>query len=206
VGFEWIDIAARLKDISQAGKGFAKDEYELKRHEDIEEICAEILAEYTDADKDKALAILQEDSGYPTPKADCRGAVFADDKILLVKEIADGGWAMPGGWCDNGLTPSENIIREVWEESGFEVKVVKLAAVYDRNRQGHYPKYPFDIYKMFFICKITGGEAKTSNETSDVRFFGLDEIPALSMGRTLPGQIKRMYEHKNDPTLPTDFD
>jgi len=206
MSIDWFGIVTRLKSISQAGKNFAKDGYELKRHEDIEEICAEILAANTDADKDKVLAILQRDTGYPTPKSDCRAAIFDGDKILLVKEIADGGWTMPGGWCDNGHTPSENVVREVWEESGFEVKVVKLAAVYDRNRQGHYPKYPFDIYKMFFICEITGGETKTSNETSDVRFFALDEIPQLSMARTLPKQIKRMYEHKKNPKLATDFD
>lgn len=204
--FDWMDIASRLKSISQAGKNFARDNYELKRHEDIEEICAEILAAHTDLDREKILSILQQDTGYPTPKSDCRAAIFDGDKILLVKETADGGWTMPGGWCDNGHTPSENIIREVREESGFEVKVVKLAAVYDRNRQGHYPKYLFDIYKMFFICEITGGEAKTSNETSDVRFFAMDEIPELSVARTLPKQIRRMHEHKNDPDLPADFD
>ena len=206
MSIDWFGIAKRLKAISQAGKNFASDDYELKRHEDIEEICAEILAEYTDADKETALGILQEDAGYPTPKVDSRGAVFRDDKILLVKEIADGKWTLPGGWCDNGMTPSENVIREVKEESGFEVEVVKLAAVYDRNRQGHTPPYPFDIYKLFFICEITGGHAKTSIETSDVRFFGPDEIPALSLGRTLPNEIVRMYEHKNDPALPTDYD
>lgn len=203
---DWFDIVKRLKAISQAGKTFAKDGFELKRHEDIEEICAEILAEYTDADKDTALAILQEDTGYPTPKVDSRGAIFKDDKILLVKEIADGGWTLPGGWCDVGMTPSENVVREVWEESGFEVKAVKLAAIYDRDRQGHTPPYPYNIYKMFFICEITGGEAKTSNETSEVKFFSLDEIPDLSVSRTLPKQIARMYEHKNNPDLPTDFD
>ncbi len=204
--FDWMDIASRLKDISQAGKNFAKNDYELKRHEDIEQITAEILATHTDLDKQKILTILQQDTGYPTPKADCRGAIFADDKILLVKEIADGGWTMPGGWCDNGLTPAENVIREVREESGFDVKVQKLAAVYSRNRQGHYPKLPFDIYKMFFICEITGGKAKPSNETSDVKFFALDEIPQLSMARTLPEQIERMKQHKNNPALPTDYD
>lgn len=206
MSFDWFDIAKRLKVISQAGKTFAADDFDLKRHLDIEEICAEILANYTDADKETALAILQADAGYPTPKIDSRGAIFKDDKILLVKEIADGGWTMPGGWCDMGMTPSENVIREVWEESGFEVKVVKLAAIYDRNTQGHRAPYPFDIYKMFFICEITGGEAKTSNETSDVRFFALDEIPELSLARTLPKQIIRMHEHKNNPALSTDYD
>lgn len=206
MSIDWFGIVTRLKAISQAGKFFAKDGYELKRHEDIEEITAEILASHTDADKDTALSILQQDTGYPTPKSDCRGAIFRDDKILLVKEISDGGWTLPGGWCDVGLTPAENVVREVREESGFEVKVVKLAAVYDRDKQGHTPPYPYNIYKMFFICEIIGGKAKTSNETSEVNFFALDEIPSLSLARTLPKQIARMHEHKQDPNLPTDYD
>jgi len=206
MSIDWFGIVTRLKAISQAGKFFSKDEYELKRHEDIEEITAEILAGNTDADKNTALSILQEDTGYPTPKSDCRGAIFRDDKILLVKEIADGGWTLPGGWCDVGSTPSENVVREVWEESGFEVKVIKLAAVYDRDRQGHSPPYPFNIYKMFFICEIIGGEAKISNETSEVKFFALDEIPNLSVARTLPKQIDRMYQHWQNPSIPTDYD
>jgi hypothetical protein len=59
---------------------------------------------------------------------------------------------------------------------------------------------------MFFICEITGGQAKTSNETSEVKFFALDDIPNLSLARTLPKQITRMLEHKNNPALPTDYD
>jgi ADP-ribose pyrophosphatase YjhB (NUDIX family) len=206
MSIDWFDIVKRLKVISQAGKTFATDDFELNRHRDIEGICAEILANYTDADEDSALAILQADTGYPTPKVESRGAIFRDGKILLVKEIEDGGWTLPGGWCDVGMTPSENVVREVWEESGFEVEVVKLAAVYDRDRQGHTPTYPYNIYKLFFICEITGGEAKTSNETSEVKFFDLDEIPDLSVARTLPKQIARMHEHKMNPLLPTDYD
>lgn len=206
MAIDWFDIVKRLKVISQAGKTFSTDDFDMKRHQDIEGICAEILANYTDADKDSALTILQADTGYPTPKVDSRGAIFKDDKILLVKEIEDGGWTLPGGWCDVGMTPAENVAREVWEESGFEVEVVKLAAVYDRDRQGHTPPYPYNIYKLFFICEITGGAAKTSNETSDVKFFSLDEIPNLSVSRTLPKQIARMYEHKTNPALPTDYD
>lgn len=206
MSIDWLSVAKRLKTISQAGKTFAKDDYEMQRHLDLEDICAEILAGHSDADQKTALSILQEDTGYPTPKSDCRAAIFKDDKILLVKEIADGGWTMPGGWCDIDKTPSENVIREVREESGFEVKVNKLAAVYDRDRQGHTPPYPYNIYKMFFICEIIGGEAKTSDETSDVKFFALDEIPQLSVARTLPKQIHRMYEHLKNPALPTDYD
>jgi ADP-ribose pyrophosphatase YjhB (NUDIX family) len=204
--FNWLAIAAELKAISQAGKEFAKTDYEKERHERIEWIAAQILAKHTDLEADEIRMMLQQDCGYPTPKVDCRGVIFKDNKVLLVKEIADGGWTFPGGWCDIGMTASENVIREVWEESGFEVRVVKLLAVFDRNKQGHTPPYPFEIYKMFFLCEITGGQAKTSNETSDVQFFDEDEIPPLSKGRTLPHEIKRFFEHLRNPNLPTDYD
>lgn len=206
MGFDWFEVASRLKVISQAGKNFAKDSYELKRHEDLERIAGEIIAHHTELETDTARKMLQEDTGYPTPKTDCRGVVFRDENILLVKEIEDGGWTLPGGWCDNGMTPSENVRREVWEESGFEVRVERLLAVYDRNRQGHTPPYLFDIYKMFFLCEITGGQAKVSNETSEVRFFDEEEIPPLSLSRTLPRQIERFFEQYRDPEMRTDFD
>ena len=206
MAFDWFKIAAELKTISQAGRCFAKDGYELSRHERLEEICAEILAAHTDLDVDEIKQMLQSDMGYPTPKVDCRGVAFRDDKILLVKEIADGGWTLPGGWCDVGMTPSENVAREFWEESGFEVDVKRLLAVYDRDKQGHTPPYLFNIYKMFFLCEITGGEATVSNETSDVRFFAEDEIPALSVGRTLPHQIELFFKQYRDETIPVDFD
>lgn len=204
--FDWFYIASRLKAISQAGKFYAKDGYELQRHEEVESLAAEILARHTDLEADEVLAMLQEDCGHPTPKVDCRGVVFRDGKILLVKEIADGGWTLPGGWCDIGMTASENVAREVWEESGFEVKVERLLAIYDRDRQGHTPPYPFNIYKMFFLCEITGGEAKISNETSDVRFFDEGDIPELSKGRTLEHQIELFYKMYRDPGIQVDFD
>jgi ADP-ribose pyrophosphatase YjhB (NUDIX family) len=206
--FNWFEIAKRLKAISQAGKHFAKDDFELKRHEDIEQIAAEIFEHYTEnMDAVTALGILQEDAGYPTPKVDCRGVVFKDDKILMVKEIADGGWTLPGGWCDTGSTPSDNVEREVWEESGYKVKATKLLAVYDRDNQGHTPSYPFSIYKLFFLCVLLGGEPTPSIETSEVGWFAEDELPEnLSNGRTLHHELHQFFEHHRNPNLPTTFD
>jgi ADP-ribose pyrophosphatase YjhB (NUDIX family) len=206
--FNWFDIARRLKAISQAGKFFAKDAYERQRHEELEQIVAEIFEQYTEnMDAITALGILQEDAGYPTPKVDCRGVVFNDDKILMVKEIADGGWTLPGGWCDTGSTPSQNVIREVWEESGYTVKATKLLAVYDRDNQGHSPSYPFSIYKLFFLCELLGGQPTPSNETSEIAWFAEDELPEnLSSGRTLRHELHQFFDHHRNPNLPTTFD
>lgn len=145
--------------------------------------------------------------GYATPKIDVRGAVFREGRLLMVREVADEGrWTLPGGWADVNLTPAENVVREVREESGFRVRPRKLAAVWDRTRQGHVPK-PFSAAKLFFLCEIEGGAAATSAETSEVAFFAEAEIPAfLSHDRILPRQIARMFAHWRDPALPTEFD
>lgn len=203
---DWFKIAKELKTISQAGKFFAKDDYERKRHEDIEAICAQITAHHTGTSADAVTQLLQQDSGYPTPKVDCRGVVFRDDKVLLVLETEDGGWTLPGGWCDQGMTPAQNVAREFWEESGYDVRVIRPLAIYDRDNQGHTPPYMFNIYKLFFLCEIIGGQAKVSNETSDVRFFGMDQIPPLSKGRTLERQLHRFYEQYKTGDLTVDFD
>jgi ADP-ribose pyrophosphatase YjhB (NUDIX family) len=68
-----------------------------------------------------------------------------------------------------------------------------------------YP-HPYTIYKMFFLCELVGGQAKTSLETSEVAFFPVAALPELSLGRVNAGQIARLFEHARRPDLPTDFD
>ena len=134
-----------------------------------------------------------------------RGAIFRDDRVLLVRERADGKWTLPGGWADVNDTPSAAVLKEIEQESGFTARILKLAAVYDRNKHNHPPSL-FHSWKVFFICEITGGEARTSYETTAVEFFPLDGLPELSTGRSTAEQIRRMYQHHLDPHLPTEFD
>jgi len=166
-----------------------------------------MMASRGGADPQMVENLFSQQSGYATPKVDVRGAVFREGNILLVREIADGGrWTLPGGWADVGLTPAENVVKEVREESGFEVRVRKLAAAWDRTRQGHTPQ-PFDACKLFFVCDITGGAATLSSETSEVAFFAEDALPQdLSLERVTHAQILRMFQHHRSPNLPTEFD
>jgi len=65
----------------------------------------------------------------------------------------------------------------------------------------------FSIVKLFFLCRLEGGAARTSLETSEVGWFSEDSIPSdLSLGRTLPHQIARMFVHWRQPDLATDFE
>jgi ADP-ribose pyrophosphatase YjhB (NUDIX family) len=109
--------------------------------------------------------------------------------------------------ADVNQTAAESAVREAREESGYEVAVMKLAACWDRATQGHQPAALFSITKLFFLCRLTGGAARTSLETSEVRFFAEDALPPdLSLGRVLPHQLILMFAHHRDPGLPTAFD
>ena len=202
----WLRWARGLQVIAQNGLTYTTDVYDQERYRAVRDVAAEMMAANSDTDTESVLELFAQEAGYATPKIDVRGAVFRDDAILMVREASDGRWSLPGGWADVNDSPSENIVREISEESGFETRVQKLAAVLDRSRHPHVPAMPYHVYKMFFICEIIGGTPKPNHEIHDVGFFGEDAIPELSLGRVLPAQIARMFVHWRQPDLPTEFD
>ena len=202
----WLRIAREIRAIAQTGLAFTADGFDRQRYERLRELAALLLAEGAAADYGLILDLLRQEKGYATPKVDVRGAAFVEGRVLLVREISDGKWTLPGGWADVNQTAGECVAREIAEESGFVAKAVKLAAVYDYQRSNRTP-HPIDsIYKMFFLCEINGGAARGSDETSEVRFFARDDLPPLSQGRTTAAQIERMFQHREHPDMPADFD
>lgn len=202
----WLGWAKRLQAISQTGLTYCKNHYDIARYEDLRTIAAEMMAAGSGADFHQILDLFHEQNGYATPKVDVRGVVFSENKILLVKEIEDGGWTLPGGWADVCESPREAVCREIFEESGFETRPIRLLAIYDRSKHPHVPPFPFHIYKIFIQCEITGGEPCCSVETGGVEFFAEGDLPELSLSRTTPGQIRRFFEMVRNPEWPSDFD
>jgi ADP-ribose pyrophosphatase YjhB (NUDIX family) len=203
---QWLLWARELQAIAQTGLSFSRDKYDLDRYHRLRAIAVEMLAVGSNTPLERVQGLYEQDVGYPTPKVAVRAAMFRDDQVLLVREISDGRWALPGGWADVNQTPKECVEREIREESGFEARAIKLAAVYDHRRQGYVARHPYSIYVLFFICEITGGSASPSLETSAVEFFPRDQLPELSVGRSNAAQIARMYEHWLHPELMPDFD
>jgi ADP-ribose pyrophosphatase YjhB (NUDIX family) len=201
----WLVLGRELRAIAQIGLTFCTDPFDRQRYERIQELAASLVARGGDGEEAMVLQLFRQEVGYATPKVDVRGAVFRDGLILLVREVSDGCWTLPGGWADVNQTPSDSVVREIAEESGFEARVVKLAAIHD-YRKRHRPRHLDSIYKLFFLCELTGGSARTSAETSAVAFFARDALPELSPGRTTPEQIALMFRHAAEPGLPADFD
>ena len=201
----WLTLGREFQAIAQIGLAFSQDPFDRQRYERIRELAASLLAQGAGLGDHAMLDYFRRESGYATPKVDVRAAAFLEGKVLLVREISDGAWTLPGGWADVNQSAAECVVREVAEESGYWVRAIKLAAVYDYRKRNR-PLHLDSIYKIFFICQLLGGSAGASIETSEAAFFPRDALPPLSLGRTTVQQIERMFEHAERPDLPADFD
>ena len=201
----WLAWAREIQSISQTGLTYSENDFDTQRYRRLMEIAAEIVENHTNLDKIPVLDNFMVQPGYATPKVGVRGAVIRDGKILLVQERSDRLWCMPGGWADVGETPSEVAAREVKEESGFSVRPYKVIGVYDANRSGT-PLEFYHAYKIVFLCVLTGGEARPSNETLAVDFFSFDDLPPLSFERTNERHLEEIKAHIMDNTRPAYFD
>lgn len=202
---KWLEWARELQAIAQTGLNYPHNPFDVERYKAVQRIAAEMMASQSDADPAHIYDLFAGEVGHATPKVDVRGAVFQGDTILMVRERMDGLWTLPGGWADIDESPSEAAVREVWEESGYRTRAVKLLALYDRNKHPHTP-FPFHAYKVFFQCELVGGEPANSVETDGVGFFRKDELPELSIARVTPDEIARLFELYGHPDWPTDFD
>lgn len=199
--------ALTLLAVAQNGLTYGGDPYDRERYEQVQRCAEELMGLVSDGEIGQLRRIVALDSGYMTPKVDVRGGVFDESgKILLVRELSDGRWTLPGGWCDVLESPSEAVAKEVVEEAGVTVDVDKLVAALDREKQGHRPYFAHHVHKLFFLCRERERAAPDSIETSAVDWFSLDALPPLSHSRVLEPQLHLLHAHWQDPALPTVFD
>jgi ADP-ribose pyrophosphatase YjhB (NUDIX family) len=204
-GDTWLGWARELHSIAQAGLTYAANEYDRQRYHRMRQIVAELTAALVDSPPEQVIAAVLSEQGYLTPKLDVRAAVHDDDgRVLMVREVADGGWTLPGGWADVDEGLVEGAVREVAEESGYLVAGVRLLGIYDKCRWGAPPNV-FHTLTTLVGCRLLGGRATTSHETDGVDWFARDAVPPLSTSRTPAALLARVFEHHDDPTLPPDL-
>lgn len=110
----------------------------------------------------------------------------------MVKERSDDLWTLPGGWADVNESASEAAVRETYEETGFIVSVIRLLALWDKQKHDHPPQWPH-AYKCFFQCKILEGTPEINQEISEINFFDLQHLPQLSTHRVTENQLHALY-------------
>ncbi|AWN75468.1 NUDIX hydrolase [Legionella anisa] len=189
----WLKYITEIQAIAQNGLTYSNNEFDKERYLRLREIASEFIANYSDTPLAEIKQIFSSEKGYATPKIDVRAFILKNNKILLVKERSDDLWTLPGGWAETNESASESVIREAKEETGFDVSVIRLLALWDKQKHEHPLQWPH-AYKCFFHCDIMSGAAKENLEISEIDFFDLQRLPPLSTHRVTQKQIMRLYE------------
>lgn len=98
-----------------------------------------------------------------------------------------------GGWVDVNISVKENVIKEVNEEAGLDVTADMVIAVQDREKH-NLPVYAYKVCKIFVLCSVIGGEFEENSETVQSDYFGIDELPELSLEKNNEEQIKMCFD------------
>ena len=111
------------------------------------------------------------------------GIIFDEQNRILLTHRRDYDlWNLPSGGLESREPPWEGVKREVKEETGFEVKVIKLVGVYSKRDHN-------DL-ALSFLCKIIGGQATLNDEADQIEYFEVDKMPK----NTIPKQVERIKD------------
>ena len=186
----WEQFAMKVLSVCKIGIKYSKDPYAIENYKELQELSVNMLNSlniYPIKDN------FYERDIYPTPNLSVRVVVLnKKNQILMVKEVMDGKWAIPGGWVDVFDAPSQAAINEIKQEAGIDVRLVRLLAVMQRER---YKDYPTLVSEMvhYFLAVHENGDLQTSHETSEVAWFDIDELPELSK-KTTKIEIERALD------------
>lgn len=190
---ELLAAIQRLKAVADIGLLYSNNEFDTERYTELKELSFTMLHHATGQSIDDLKKSFLPATDYPTAKVDIRGMILSEDKkILLVRESADGRWSLPGGWADVGHTPAEVIVKECKEETGLDVAVQALLAVFDKKMHPH-PPQPFYVYKMVFYCTANTTTLDRGFDLLDAAYFDIANLPPLSEDRILKSQIELVY-------------
>lgn len=116
------------------------------------------------------------------------GMIFDEQKrVLLVHRRDYDLWNLPGGTLEDFEPPVQAVKREVKEETGLDVEVLKLMGIYNKENKND--------MAFSFLCKVVGGEITLNDEADQIEYFEVDKLPA----NTVPKQVERIRDALLDP-------
>lgn len=187
---KWDEFASKVMSVARIGQKYSKDPYALDNYQQLEELSIKMLDEVSVEPISKNI---YERNIYPTPNVSVRILVGNEkNDLLMVKEKDDGGWAVPGGWCDVFYSPHENAVKEVKEETGLDIEIDNLLGVFQREKYKDYPAIVSE-YVLYFSGHIISGELENNFEVSNVAFFDVNKLPELSKKTTIE-ELRRAYK------------
>ncbi|MGT2666193.1 NUDIX hydrolase N-terminal domain-containing protein [Streptococcus rifensis] len=190
---EFLKAMQKILAIANTGLFYSSNPFDQERYQSIRREVKEILKSTTALSEPELTNLMRPTKSYETPLVDVRAFILKEGKVCLVKDrLSSGTWALPGGFAEVGLSPTENVIKEVLEETGYTVSVKQLLAIFDSNQDPQQIQSKH-YYKLTFWCQMESGTFEPNEEISELAFFDLDHLPPLSVKRTTEHQIRYCY-------------
>lgn len=200
----WLKWAIEIQAIAQTGLEFSTGKFDIQRYEQLRDISKEMISYKTGISNEKVNDLFCNERGYQTPKLGTRAAIFKDEKILLVRED-NGKWSLPGGWVEVLESVKSNTVKEAKEEAGVDVIAKKVIAIQDYHKHKKINS-PYGICDVFVLCDLIGGGFQENIETTESKYFGIDELPELDEIRNTREQVEMCFKAYKDPNWETVFD
>ena len=133
------------------------------------------------------------------------GLIFdSGNRLLLVRQVDGGVWSTPGGMIELDETPADAVVREVWEEAGLDVAIVRVAAVL--GGPGYIVRYPngdeTQYVMTLFECRVRTGTARgDGEETLEARYWSASEAATLPLAPWLRHALPLLFEHAEVTTF-----
>lgn len=174
----FYDYLIKMLSIAKIGLTFSYDAYAIEDYKKVQQLSEDAFEHFMNLKFDRPNYF--ERNIYPTPNVSVRVIVLNEnrDEILLVQEKKDMGYSIPGGWADLYDSPKQAAIREVKEEAGVEVEIVKFAGAISCLPIKDNVFVP--EYALIFEGKLVKDFHTHDHEIASVGFFKLDNLPKLS--------------------------
>lgn len=132
---------------------------------------------------------------YPSTPVPAVGAVvFRGSDVLLVKRGSEpnrGRWSVPGGALEAGETVEAAAVREVREETGLEVRAIRVADVRDLIERDADGRVRWHYVLIDVLCDYVRGEPRPSSDAENARFVPLRELSDYDVTPTALEAIER---------------
>jgi len=180
---ELARFVERISAIARTGLAFKPDGFDAERYEELLREASRLNAVLADADHEEAEetrrrwreSVLSGHHGYVTAAVGVGAIIFNERGQVLMMQRPSGKWWYPTGFCDVGISPAENIAKEVREEIGLIVRPTRLMGVLDSLKVGSPARH---IYSMLFQCEIEGGAIEPNPlEALAAAWYPLDALP-----------------------------
>jgi ADP-ribose pyrophosphatase YjhB (NUDIX family) len=171
-----MPLLDEIQTIARDGLHYASNPYDRERYQRLLELVSlaygQALAMPPAAVRERFAAEL----GQITPKVGADAAIFDDEgRILLMLRSDDEKWCLPCGWVGPCEAPAEAAVRETREETGLDVRTVRLVDVFTRLPSAE--NGPHTMIAVVYLCEVLGGELRGSHEGHDLRYWRIEEVP-----------------------------